>query len=112
MLRKSKQVFYLLLASMGALAIDYGLMSWFNGALLYVPFVIAGFILYHYCGLKITFFFLLLSAAANAFFMAAPNFPFVGAPSVDLYALLGLWVLSTGALLFLEWTRESFADHH
>ena len=103
---------YLLISALVALGIDFFVLNWFSGPLLYFPFVLASFILYTRFGVKIAIGYLLFFAIFTAYFFVVPFASFVFELSGDFYILLGLWFLTSFSLLFIEWTRESFGDHH
>jgi integral membrane sensor domain MASE1 len=95
-----------------AIGIDYLVLRLLSGPLLYFPFVLASFILYFRFGVKVAIIYLLCFAIFTAYFFVKPLSSFAFEEKSDLYILLGLWFLSSFSLLFIEWTRESFGDHH
>lgn len=103
---------YLVISALVALGIDFFVLNWFNGPLLYFPFVLASFILYTRFGVKIAIAYLLFFALFTAYFFVPSFSSFVFEKMSDLYILLGLWFLTNFSLLFIEWTQESFSDHH
>lgn len=105
-------VAYLAFSALLAIGVDFFLLHWLNGPLLYFPFVLASFILYSRFGIKIAISYLLFFALFTAYFFVPYFSSFVFEEVSDLYILLSLWFLTSFSLLFIEWTRESFGDHH
>ena len=103
---------YLVFSALVAIGINFFVLHWLSGPLLYFPFVLTSFILYSRFGVKIAIVYLLFFAVFTAYFFVAPFAAFAFEQRGDLYILLGLWFLTSFSLLFIEWTRESFGDHH
>ena len=105
-------VAYLVFSALVAIGINFFVLHWLSGPLLFFPFVLTSFILYSRFGVKIAIGYLLFFAVFTAYFFV-PNFSsFVFEEMSDLYILLSLWILTSFSFLFIEWTRESFGDHH
>ena len=105
-------VAYLVSSALVAIGIDFFVLHWFSGPMLYFPFVLASFILYSRFGIRVAILYLLFFALFTAYFFVPDFSSFVFEEMSDLYILLSLWFLSSFSLLFIEWTRESFGDHH
>jgi integral membrane sensor domain MASE1 len=86
-------------------------LSWLEGPLLYIPFVLASFVLSKRFGIKIAMLYLVFFGILIAYFFISPYSDFAAEKS-DFYTLLGFWFLATIYLMFLDWSRQNFGDHH
>ena len=95
-----------------ALAINAFALHWFDGPLLYFPFVLMSFILLNRFGIKIALAYLSFFALFTAYFYIPTYRSYAIEEASDIYVLLVLWFLAALSFLFLEWTKENFSDHH
>lgn len=103
---------YIVISAALALVINVLALHWFDGPLLYFPFVLMSFILFNRFGIKIALAYLSFFAFFTAYFYIPSYRSFVIEEASDVYVLLALWFLATLSFLFLEWTKENFSDHH
>jgi hypothetical protein len=91
--------------------VDFVFLGWLEGPLLYIPFVLTSFVLSKRFGIEIAMLYLVFFGSLIAYFFISPYSEFA-AEKRDFYTLLGLWFLASIYLMFLDWSRQNFSDHH